>query len=223
MTGEIFPQRNASSKILPPDSPQNTPMSLQIGEKPLPTFQDPLALLSDCHRRIERFLRDLITVVEQARGGRLSPVQRDALETALRYFREAAPRHTQDEEESLFPRMRQASTPECREALDQLDRLETDHQNAAEGHAMVERLGRQWLDTGRLSLSETGWLGHVLNQLRAIYDRHIRIEDHEVFPIAGRVLRPFEIEEIGREMARRRGQQDPPAHPREDSRKPAEP
>ncbi len=197
-------------------------MSLQIGEKPLPTFQDPLALLSDCHRRIERFLRDLITVVEQTGGGRLSPVQRDALETALCYFREAAPRHTQDEEESLFPRMRIAATPGCREALDQLARLESDHQTAAEGHAMVEQLGRQWLNEGHLSTSETGLLGNILNRLRATYDRHIAIEDLEVFPVAGRVLTSSEIEAIGREMARRRGQK-PPEKPRKHSGKPASP
>lgn len=192
-------------------------MSLQIGEQPLPTFQDPLALLSDCHRRIERFLRDLITVVEQARGGRLSPVQRDALETALRYFREAAPRHTQDEEESLFPRMRSAATPGCRKALDQLARLESDHQTAVEGHVMVEQLGRQWLNAGQLSTSETGLLANILNRLRATYDRHIAIEDQEVFPVAGRVLTSSEIEAIGREMARRRGQK-PLENPRKYSK-----
>ena len=37
---------------------------------------------------------------------------RVALESALRYFREAAPKHTADEEESLFPRLRQMHLPE---------------------------------------------------------------------------------------------------------------
>jgi hypothetical protein len=55
---------------------------IQIGQKPSPTFQQPLELLSDCHRRVESFLRDLILVAEQARGGELNPQQRPALETA---------------------------------------------------------------------------------------------------------------------------------------------
>ena len=81
-------------------------MNLQIGEPPSPSFQQPLALLSDCHRRVERFLGLLARVAAEGRGGLLDRRQREALEAALRYFREAAPRHTADEEESLFPRLR---------------------------------------------------------------------------------------------------------------------
>jgi hypothetical protein len=41
----------------------------------------------------------------------LTEETRAALETALRYFREAAPKHTADEEESRFPRLRQIIFP----------------------------------------------------------------------------------------------------------------
>jgi len=46
---------------------------------------------------------------------------------ALRYFREAAPKHTADEEESLFPRVREISDPELQACLVRLDSLEADH------------------------------------------------------------------------------------------------
>ena len=92
-------------------------MGIQIGQKPSPTFAQPLELLSDCHRRVESFLRALILVAEQARGGTLNPIQREGLQTALRYFREAAPKHTADEEESLFPRLRQIEGPAVRTLL----------------------------------------------------------------------------------------------------------
>src|SRR6185436_3871226 len=98
-------------------------MPIQIGQKPSPTFQEPLELLSDCHRRVESFLRALILVAEQARGGELNSQQREALETALRYFREAAPKHTADEEESLFPRMRALSDDATHEALAKIQAL----------------------------------------------------------------------------------------------------
>src|SRR6185436_17510081 len=104
-------------------------MAIQIGAKPSPTFREPLALLSDCHRRVESFLRALILVTEQAQGGGLNSQQREALETALRYFREAAPKHTADEEESLFPRMREAGAA-AGEALAKIQALEADHQVA---------------------------------------------------------------------------------------------
>jgi hemerythrin-like domain-containing protein len=45
----------------------------------------------------------------------------------------------------------------------------------------------------------------VLEELRTIYERHIAIEDHDVFPLAGQVLNQAEIAALGREMAARRG------------------
>ena len=41
-------------------------------------------------------------------------------------------------------------------------------------------------------------------RLQALYQRHIAIDDREVFPIAARVLHRAQIEELGREMAARR-------------------
>jgi hemerythrin-like domain-containing protein len=179
---------------------------IQIGQKPSPTFQQPLELLSDCHRRVESFLRDLILVAEQARGGELNPQQRTALETALRYFREAAPKHTADEEESLFPRMRELGDGATREALAKIQALEADHQVAKGGHDAVEQLGQQWLASGRLSPDETARLLNNLRELQSIYERHIAVEDNEIFPLAKQVLNSKTLNDVGREMAERRGQ-----------------
>ena len=179
---------------------------IQIGQKPSPTFQQPLELLSDCHRRVESFLRDLILVAEQARGGELNPQQRAALETALRYFREAAPKHTADEEESLFPRMRELGEGATREALAKIQALEADHEVARDSHDAVEQLGQQWLAIGRLSADETARLLNNLLELQSIYERHIAVEDNEIFPLAAQVLDPETLNDVGREMAKRRGQ-----------------
>lgn len=179
---------------------------IQIGQKPSPTFQQPLELLSDCHRRIETFLRALLLVTGQARGGELDSRQREALETALRYFREAAPRHTADEEESLFPRMRELPDAAVREALARIDALEADHRAAEAEHARVESLGRQWLSTGALSPEDTARLEASLRKLHGIYERHIAVEDNDIFPLAGKSVPEEQLAEVGREMARRRGQ-----------------
>jgi iron-sulfur cluster repair protein YtfE (RIC family) len=68
---------------------------------------------------------------------------RVALESALRYFREAAPKHTADEEQSLFPRLRQMHLPDVEAAIERLELLEQDHRLAGSLHAEVENLG-QW-------------------------------------------------------------------------------
>lgn len=181
-------------------------MAIQIGQKPSPTFQQPLELLSDCHRRVESFLRALILVAEQACGGELNSQQREALQTALRYFREAAPKHTADEEESLFPRMRELGDAATREALEKIQALESDHKVAKVSHDAVEQLGQRWLAVGKLSSEETSSLLKHLRNLQSIYEHHIIVEDTEIFPLAAKVLDPKTLEDVGREMAKRRGQ-----------------
>src|SRR3954449_12487157 len=89
----------------------NGTMPVVIGAKPESNFTDPIGLLTDCHRRIERFLSVLVQVTAQANGGALTQEQRRGLDTALRYFRDAAPKHTADEESTLFPRLRLLDHP----------------------------------------------------------------------------------------------------------------
>ncbi|HXG66341.1 MAG TPA: hypothetical protein VNO70_14680, partial [Blastocatellia bacterium] len=45
----------------------------------------------------------------------------------------------------------------------------------------------------------------MLEELSDIYKHHIALEDSRVFPLAGRLLTPAEVEAVGREMAARRG------------------
>ncbi len=195
----LFAQARAATK-------KESAMNIRIGEAASPTFQQPLALMSDCHRRVERFLGLLLRVTAEAAGGPLNPLQREALETALRYFREAAPKHTADEEESLFPRLRALDTPESREVLAKVQRLEGDHQTAAPAHHAVEIFGRLWLVQNRLETDVVILLQSHLGALHALYGRHIAVEDTEVFPLAARLLGDAELAAVGREMAARRGQ-----------------
>ena len=182
-------------------------MGIQIGQKPSPTFQQPLELLSDCHRRIENFLRALVLVTEQAKGGALDEREREALQTALRDFREAAPKHTADEEESLFPRMRTLDPAGAHEALEKIQRLEKDHVTANRGHELVEQIGKKWLRDNKLSGPDVELLSITLRNLQEIYARHIEVEDKEIFPFAAKVLDGKQLADVGREMAERRGQE----------------
>ena len=180
-------------------------MPVVIGGKPESTFADPIGLLGDCHRRIERFLSVLVQVAGEARGGALSDDQRSAWDTALRYFREAAPKHTADEEESLFPRLRASNRPEVPAILARVEVLEDEHARADRAHDEVDRLGRLWLKDGSLTPEQTSRLSTVLAQLSELYRRHISMEDGEVFPLAASVLSALDRKAIGAEMASRRG------------------
>jgi len=175
-----------------------------IGAKPESDFSNPIGLLTDCHRRIERFLSVLVQVATNARGGPLEPEQRASFETALRYFREAAPKHTADEEDTLFPRLREINDEEARAVLAQVAALQEDHVRADRDHADVDRLGRQWLDSGSLPTSDAARLSALLAGLQRMYAGHIELEEREVFPVAARVLPPEERIAAGKEMAERR-------------------
>lgn len=188
-------------------------MPVTLGATPDHGFDDPIGLLGDCHRRIENFLGVLSRVAETSGDEPLPPDHRRALETALRYFREAAPRHTADEEESLFPRLRASGDDAARLALAALDTLEADHAAATRLHDEVDELGARWLAAGTLHAEDRARFQQRCEELQRIYATHIEAEDRLVFPAARRVLAPGAITEIGREMARRRGLRAPSATP----------
>jgi hemerythrin-like domain-containing protein len=179
-------------------------MPIQIGQGPDHGFDQPLGLLSDCHQRIEHFLHVLVTVATEGAGGPLTASYRDALEGAIRYFTVAAPKHTADEEVSLFPRLRESADTAAPDALASLDSLEHDHDEAEGHHAAVEELTRRWVANDHLLQSEIEELRERLARLEALYRRHIAIEDQQVFPAAARVLDHAQLKQIGNEMAARR-------------------
>ena len=177
-------------------------MPVTIGAKLESDFTDPIGLLGDCHRRIERFLGVIVALAKQAGGAELDAEQRRALDVALRYFQQAAPPHVADEEESLFPRLRQSGSAAAVEAL---RRLEQDHQTIEPWHAELDRLGRKWLADGRLEAPSAARFESLARQLQGVYQPHIAVEDQELFPQARQLLGGEQLRAIAREMADRRG------------------
>ena len=177
-------------------------MPVQIGVK-AHDFKEPLALLSDCHRRIEMFLGILEAVAKYVDRAPSEEARR-ALDSALRYFRDAAPKHTADEEQSLFPRLRRVRSARIEHALSKIDELEKEHHWAGTLHKEVDDLGRKYLNRGKLSSDEAGRFRKNVASLSGLYQRHIHIEDSELFPVAERVLQQADKLAIAEEMANRR-------------------
>jgi len=177
-------------------------MGIQIGAKPDAGFDDPIGMLKDCHRRIEQFLHVLCLVVERAPGRPLTEEEANAVKSALNYFRVGGQRHTADEEESLFPRMRAEQGTAT--ALKEIEALETDHRQADDLHAAVERLYASWLEGKTLSAEELQKLRGATERLKQLYEGHIRIEENLVFPRAAEGLNREAIAQIGEEFRSRR-------------------
>ena len=127
-----------------------------------------------------------------------------ALENALRYFAQAAPKHTADEEESLFPRLRQIDDSEVHSALEKLESLEADHQRVAPLHSRIEQLGMRYLEAGVLTEADVDEFRSSIASLLSMYKDHISMEDEVIFPLASRMLPDSEKTAVATEMAERR-------------------
>ena len=177
-------------------------MPVQIGDKSH-SFSEPTGLLSDCHRRVEKFIGALRAVSEIAHE-QLDEGTRQSLALSLKYFREAAPKHTADEEISLFPVLRTMDDPEVKAALTKVDALENDHRWAEPLHRLADDLGSKCLLQGRLNESDAEQFREAVSRLQAMYVRHIQVEDSEVFPVAEKALTAEQKTKIAGEMAARR-------------------
>jgi hemerythrin-like domain-containing protein len=174
-------------------------MAVQIGAKLDSGFDDPIGMLKDCHRRIERFVSLLARVAAQANGRSLALDERQAVEAALRYFRESGPRHNSDEEQSLFPRLK--DMPDMKADI---LRLAGEHQEADELHADIAGLFTAWLDGQTPSAEDARGLREMTHRLAELYREHIGLEEDHVFPQASRSLDPATLQAIGREFQQRR-------------------
>jgi hemerythrin-like domain-containing protein len=179
-------------------------MAVDLGDKPLAGFDQPIEMMKDCHRRIEHFLDVLRKVEAQFGQGDLAEEGRRALHASLNYFANFAPRHTADEEQSLFPRMRRSKNLDARPVMAELDCLERDHRWAEACHALVDELVHKWLAAGRMDDVQRKSLRAALDELSAMYADHIRLEEQRVFVLASHLLKAEQLREIGDEMKQRR-------------------
>ncbi len=176
-------------------------MGIQIGAKPDSGFDDPIGMLIDCHRRIERFLQILWVVADRAPGRALTDEEAAAVQSALHYFRVGGQRHTADEEESLFPRLRAEFAAGN---FEELGGLESDHRDANDLHAAVDTLYSAWIAAGLLSPEDEQRLRSGTEQLKHLYREHIQVEEKIVFPRAAEMLDSRTIATIGLEFHARR-------------------
>ena len=135
-------------------------------------------------------------MVDRAQGRNLTDEERNAVKAALEYFRTGGQRHTADEEESLFPRLRKSNA----KSFEEIDRLEDDHREANDLHGSVERLYSAWIESGSLGSEEAQQLRSQTARLKQLYSDHIQVEETIVFARAIHVLDSHAIAAIGTEF-----------------------
>jgi hemerythrin-like domain-containing protein len=164
-------------------------------------FEAPLALLAECHRRVERQCATLQRLAPHLAVHGSDVAAAEAARAVVRYFDLAAPKHHADEEEDLFPALFEAvagSDAVCLRGL--VDALCADHRV----------LERQW-HALRAVLDDVAAQRPARLDEDAVaafagrYAAHIAREEGELLPMAQRLLDEEVVARLGQAMRRRRG------------------
>lgn len=156
------------------------------------TLDHPMEHLVACHNRIEERLKILERVAASLES---KPEEaRQALAGCFRYFESSGILHTQDEEQSLFPRLAGRLSEEDAACVRE---LESQHREADELYEQLKRFPEPGSDPAP-------WRG-VVTRFCEHYRAHIATENNRVFEAARRALSDSELGAIAAEMKRRRG------------------
>lgn len=179
---------------------------LTINQPHIPDFTNPLGLLVHCHERIEAHLSALERAAEILRAGdsRSLPRVFAAIDSACAHFAVPGVKHTEDEEVSLFPRLRERGGTAGQDAIAAMAELESQHRTAEQFHAEFDELVESLPRDGSAETKEFDCFSEVVAELTSLYRPHILLENNFVFPLAAKVLPASEIQALGEEMRARR-------------------
>lgn len=177
-----------------------------INQPHIPDFTDPLGLLVHCHERIAGHLATLERASEGIRATDPETLTYvfAGINAASTHFAIAGVKHTEDEEISLFPRLREHGGNAGEETLAAIAELESQHREAEHLHQDLDELLRELPRDGSADVRLLDRFGELAAGLTTIYRPHIQLENNLVFPVAGRVLPASEIQALGQEMRTRR-------------------
>jgi hemerythrin-like domain-containing protein len=140
-----------------------------------------LRIIHEEHMALAAMLRSILLLIEQHR--RLATPPDFAALRAMLFYVDEYPeqRHHRKETELLFPKLR-ARTPMSRDIL---DRLDEDH---ARGEYMIRSLEHSLLGFEMLGEPRRAGFEQAAQHYVDFYLAHMAVEEHEILPLAERVL-----------------------------------
>jgi hemerythrin-like domain-containing protein len=163
-----------------------------------PTFDDPLEMLLACHGKILRQCDTLRKLAAHLHTHGCDAQAQQAAQGILRYFDSAGQFHHQDEEENLFPALRDSGEPAQVDAL--LQHLLKEHVVMLAAWGELRAVLQQLAAGTNVPLDEA-----LTSKFIDAYTEHIAVENSELLPLAARLLSPVQLRQIGIRMAERRG------------------
>lgn len=166
-----------------------------------PVERDAVDMLLACHQRIRNFT-GIATRLGEVEGAGASEIA-NAAETVHRYYSIALPLHEADENDSVYPRLRDRLTDASERAS--LQSMVDQHGPI---DAVVARLLPLWeqlrVHPERLAVSAPALRQDSLT-LQQLWTEHLALEEQIVFPLIRARLTPEDLRDIHREMKHRRG------------------
>lgn len=166
----------------------------------IPNFDDPIEALYICHENILKRMSTIERMAEQIESEGAEGFRRtvETWHEIFSFLRHNVTNHTKDEEEGLFPLLRQGNG-------EQVEKLAEGHDHATRiERSMAERFERL-SDSGSEPIdSELQAFAADARALCSFYREHIREENEILFPIAQNVLTREQIDSLGDLMRRHR-------------------
>jgi hemerythrin-like domain-containing protein len=179
---------------------QRTAIAFPGHDAPVASFEDPIAMLLECHNRIRASLELLRKLTSYLKVNGNDAQTARAATDIRRYFGIAAPLHHQDEELHVFPALQKSHVVAIQTYV---NRVQADHL----------RMNDQWLalQTFLVDLSiessKTVWSQTLEDQVRsfqALHEEHLDIEEQLLFPALVMAASAEDLESMGLEMQQRR-------------------
>jgi len=166
-------------------------------------FDEPLEILRACHERVRRMVEMLIMLREHLREHGADQRAIVSAGTIRQYFQEAWPRHLQDEELDLLPRLqarlRNRATAAAANIAETID-------SVLEQHRAFDPLSKRVVTL--LKAIEAGTAQRLddpaVQAFVELYRIHIALEEDVLAPAFERHLTATDLRELGRSMAARR-------------------
>ncbi len=165
-----------------------------------PSFDDPLQMLRACHEKILRQCDTLKKLAAHLTNNGCDVQVQQAAQGILRYFDTAGQFHHQDEEENLFPALRNCTGVDTT----LLGRLLSDHVIMLGAWDALRPVLAQLAEEQNVTLDAS-----LVEKFIDSYTAHIAIENAELLPMATTLLSPQQVTLIGKKMSERRGAKFP--------------
>lgn len=159
-----------------------------------PGLDEPLEILAACHGRIEAQLRTLEKLLAHLPLHGADAQARQAATAVMRYFDTAGQHHHCDEDDDLFPVLRQRAS----DTAPTLDALMTQHREMEDAWAALRT------QLGTITQGEPALSAERVTTFARLYREHIARENRDVLPLAARVLTADDIGALSHAMTARR-------------------